>query len=312
MKNKWGSNLALFLAAIIWGFAFVAQVEGTKYIGSFTMIGFRFVIGIISLLPVVLIFERGRTDKAERRLTFKASVITGIVLFCALSLQQFGIQITASAGISGFITGLYMIFVPVAYFLFFRKKTGLQVWIGAIAAFAGLFLLCFKPGSGFSFGLGELLLLLGSFLWTAHVILVDHYVKKLRPLHYSWGQFAICALLGMIFTFAFEDVSVSALIDAKWALLYCGVLSSGCAYTLQVVGQKHADPTYAVIILSTESAFSAIGGAIFGIDHISLIGYIGCALMFVGILCTQVPTRKKRGTAETADQTVDTDGKNET
>ena len=294
MKSKWTSNLALFLAAITWGFAFVAQVEGTKYIGSFTMIGFRFLIGIIALLPVVLVFERGKTDKEERKRTVKASVVTGIILFFALSFQQFGIEITASAGVSGFITGLYMIFVPVAYFLFFRKKTGIQVWLGAVAAFVGLFLLCFKPGEGFAFGLGEMLLLVGSFLWTAHVMLVDHFGKSIRSLHYSWGQFAVCAVIGLVCAFAFEEVSVQSLIDAKWALLYCGVFSSGCAYTLQVVGQKHADPTYAVIILSTESAFSAIGGAIFGIDSISWIGYMGCALMFVGILFTQIPTGKKK------------------
>ncbi len=295
MKNKWTSNLALLLAAIIWGFAFVAQVEGTKHIGAFTMIGFRFAIGIIFLLPVVLFFERGRTDKEERRLTLKASLITGIVLFCAITLQQYGIEITASAGISGFITGLYMIFVPIAYLIFFRKKTGIQVWIGAIFAFIGLFLLCYKSGVGFSFGMGELLLFLGSLFWTAHVMLIDHFGKNIRSLHYSWGQFAVCALLGLICAFIFEDVSLSALADAKWALLYCGVLSSGCAYTLQVIGQKHANPTYAVIILSTESAFSAIGGAIFGIDSISALGYVGCAFMFVGILCTQIMPKRKEG-----------------
>ena len=293
MKNKWASNAALLLAAVIWGFAFVAQVSAASTIGSFTMIGFRFAIGILSLLPVVLIFERGRTDKNERGLTLKASVITGIVLFAALSLQQFGIYITKSSGISGFITALYMIFVPIAYLVFFRKRTGIQVWIGAVFAFVGLLLLCYDPSEGVSFGWGEVLLLIGSFLWTAHVMLIDHFGKKLRPLHYSWGQFAVCGLIGLICAFAFEDISVQALVDAKWELLYCGILSSGCAYTLQVVGQKYADPTYAVIILSTESAFSAIGGAIFGIDSIMAVGYIGCALMFVGILCTQINIKRK-------------------
>ena len=293
MKKKLTSNAALLLAAIIWGFAFVAQVEGTKHIGSFTMIGVRFLIGIIALLPVMLIFERGRTDKAERIRTVKASLITGTVLFCASALQQFGIQITSSAGVSGFITGLYMILVPLAYFLLFRKKTGFNVWVGAIVALAGLVLLCFKQGEGFSFGIGELLLLLGSFFWTAHVMIIDHFSKDLRSLHYSWGQFAVCAVWGLIFMFAFEDVTMASLIDAKWAILYCGVMSSGIAYTLQVVGQKHADPSYAVIILSTESAFSAIGGAIFGIDRISLVGYIGCILMFVGIICTQISPKRK-------------------
>ena len=293
MKNKLTSSGALLLAAIIWGFAFVAQVEGTKHIGSFTMIGIRFLLGIVALLPVMLVFERGRVDKAERKLTVKASIVTGIVLFCAITLQQYGIQITASAGVSGFITGLYMILVPLSYFLFFRRKTGLNVWIGAIVALLGLVLLCYKQGEGFSFGLGELLLLLGSFFWTAHVMLIDYFGKNVRSLHYSWGQFAVCAFLGIICMFVFEEVTFSALLDAKWALLYCGVMSSGIAYTLQVVGQKHADPSYAVIILSTESAFSAVGGALFGIDDISLVGYVGCALMFIGIICTQLTFKCK-------------------
>lgn len=294
MKGKLTSNLALLMAAVIWGFAFVAQVEGTKHIGSFTMIGFRFTIGIIALLPVVLIFERGRSDKAERLYTLKASLITGTVLFAATAFQQFGIELTSSAGVSGFITGLYIILVPVAYFLLFKRKTGLQVWIGAFFAIAGLVLLCYKSGEGISFGLGELLLLIGAFFWTAHVMLIDHFGKKLRSLHYSWGQFAVCAALGMIATLLFEEVTISALVDAKWALLYCGVMSSGIAYTLQVVGQKKADPNYAVIILSTESAFSAIGGAIFGIDNIAWMGYVGCALMLVGILCSQISFKKKK------------------
>ena len=294
MKGKWTSNLALLMAAVIWGFAFVAQVEGTKHIGSFTMIGFRFTIGIIALLPVVLIFERGRSDKAERRYTLKASLITGAVLFAATAFQQFGIALTSSAGVSGFITGLYIILVPVAYFLLFKRKTGLQVWIGALFAIVGLVLLCYKSGEGISFGLGELLLLIGAFFWTAHVMLIDHFGKKLRSLHYSWGQFAVCAALGMIATLLFEEVTISSLVDAKWALLYCGVMSSGIAYTLQVVGQKKADPSYAVIILSTESAFSAIGGVIFGIDNIAWTGYLGCVLMLVGILCSQISFKKKK------------------
>ena len=294
MNKKWTSNLALFIAALIWGFAFVAQVSGSKYIGSFTMIGFRFAIGIIALLPVVLIFERGKTSNEEGAYTVKASLITGIVLFCALSFQQFGIALTSSAGVSGFITGLYMILVPFVSLVLFKKKTSVKVWIGALFAIIGLVLLCYKEGQGFSFGLGELLLLIGAFFWTAHVMLIDFYGKSIRSLHYSWGQFAVCAVLGILFAFIFEDVTIGSLYAARWELLYCGVMSSGIAYTLQVVGQKNADPSYAVIILSTESAFSAIGGAIFGTDKMVWVGYVGCVLMFVGILCTQITFKKKK------------------
>ena len=298
MKKTTISNGVLLLAAIIWGFAFVAQVDGAKYINAFTMIGIRFTVGIIALLPVVLIFERGRSSAEERKYTVKASVITGIVLFAAITLQQYGIQITASAGVSGFITGLYTVFVPIAYFLFLRKKTGWQVWTGAGLALVGLFLLCYKVDEGLSFGWGELLLLLGSFLWTLHVILIDRFGKRVRSLHFSWGQFAVCALLGLICMAIFDGptLSLSAILDAKWAILYCGVLSVGGGYTLQVVGQKNADPTYAAIILSTESAFSAIGGAIFGIDSISIAGYCGCALMFLGIVFSQIRIGSKKHT----------------
>lgn len=296
MSKKAVSNSALFLAAIIWGFAFVAQVDGMKYIGPFTMIGVRFLISIVALLPVIFIFERKNLDKKHIKLALKPSIIVGLVLFTAVTIQQFGIQITASAGVSGLITGLYTIFVPMAYFLFFKRKVGAQVWIGAVFAIIGLFLLCYDAESGLSFGLGELLLLIGSFFWTAHVMLIDHYLKDdVRPLFLSWGQFAVCAVIGTVCMFVFEgsQLSMASLIDAKWPLLYCGVLSSGCAYTLQVVGQKNADPTYAAIILSTESAFGAIGGALFGIDDIPFIGYIGCLLMFGGIVCSQLNFKRK-------------------
>lgn len=296
MKTKFASSVALFLAAIIWGFAFVAQVRGTEYLSPFTMVGVRFAISTLALIPVVLFFERGRVSKEECRYTFKASIITGSVLFAASTIQQFGIAMTKSAGVSGFITGLYIIFVPVAYFLFFRKKTGIQVWIGAICAIVGLFLLCFKSGEGFSFGIGETLLLIGSFFWTAHVMLIDHFGKKVRSLHYSWGQFAVCATLGLaaMLIFDFGKLNLSLLWDAKWVLLYLGLLSSGGGYTLQTIGQKNSDPTYAVIILSTESAFSAIGGAIFGTDGMTWVGYVGCLIMFLGIICSQVNIPKSK------------------
>ena len=279
---------------MIWGFAFVAQVEGMEYIGSFTLNGTRFVLGVISLLPVVLFFERGRTAKAERIKTVRASLMAGTALFCASSLQQLGIEYTGSAGVAGFITGLYIVLVPIVSFLIFKHKTGLNVWIGAICAVGGLFLLCYTPGEGLSFGIGELLLLIGSLFWTAHIIIIDRMAKDIRPLHFAWGQFFVCAILSVVAMFAFETPSLPAIIDAKWAILYCGVLSVGVAYTLQVIAQRRADPTFATIVMSTESAFSAIGGVLFGIDSISAIGYIGCALIFAGIMISQIKLKRKK------------------
>ena len=292
-KNGALTTCLLFLTAMIWGFAFVAQVQGISHIGSFTMNGTRFTLGVLSLLPVVLIFEKGRTDRAERIRTVRASILAGIALFTASTLQQFGIAYTGSAGVAGFITGLYIVLVPIAGFLLFRHKTGLQVWVGAVLAVIGLFLLCFKPGEGFSFGVGELLLLIGSFFWTAHILIIDRLAKDVRPLHFSLGQFTVCAILGLIFMFLFEEPTWAGIWQAKWAILYCGVLSVGVAYTLQVIGQRRADPTFATIVMSTESAFSAIGGVIFGIDRISWIGYLGCLLIFCGIIVSQLTGSKR-------------------
>jgi drug/metabolite transporter (DMT)-like permease len=278
---------------MIWGFAFVAQVQGMEYIEPFTMIGVRFTVAIIALLPVVLFFERGRVDKAERKKTVVASFAAGSVLFVASALQQFGIMLTASAGVSGFITGLYTVLVPIGCYVLFKQKTGINVWIGAICATLGLFLLCYKHGEGISFGLGELLLLIGALFWTAHVIIIDKLGRGVRSLHFSWGQFAVCAALGLICMFVFEEPSIGAMLEAKWAILYCGIMSSGVAYTLQIIGQKRADPTLAVIILSTESMFSAIGGVIFGIDKLGALGFVGCAFMFAGIVVSQINFKKK-------------------
>ena len=285
--------LLLLITAMIWGFAFVAQVVGVEHVGPFTLNGTRFTLGVISLLPVVLIFERGRVSRDERIRTVRASILAGIALFSASTLQQLGISLNRSAGIAGFLTGLYVVLVPIAGFLLFRKKTGKNVWIGAVCALVGLTLLCFKPGEGFSFGWGEVLLLIGAFFWTAHILVIDRVASNVRSLHFAWGQFAVCAVLGLVTMFLFEEPTLTGILNAKWAIAYCGILSVGVAYTLQILAQKRADPTLAVVVLSLESVFSAIGGVLFGNDSISLVGYIGCAFIFAGILISQLVFEKK-------------------
>ena len=304
MKSRIVSLGLLLLTAMIWGFAFVAQVEGTKYIGSLTMCGTRFLLATLALIPVILIFERGRSTPSQRKDTAIASLVTGTILFLASIFQQYGILYTQSAGISGFITGLYTVFIPIVCFVLFKQKTGINVVIGAICALFGLFLLCYHPREGFRFGLGEILLLIGSFFWTAHVVVIDRLGKKARPLRFSMGQFAVCAILGLIGAFIFEEPSISTIIDAKWAILYCGIMSSGVAYTLQIIAQKRCDPTMAAIVFSSESMFSAIGGAIFKIDSIALIGYVGCAFMLAGIVISQIKFGK-RTRAEVSEQAVE-------
>ncbi len=288
MKTKPFSLFLLLLTAAIWGFAFVAQVMGVNYVGSFTLNGIRFAVGTLALLPVALFFERGKTDRAERLRTLRASALAGIILFAATTLQQIGIELTGSAGVSGFITGLYTVFIPIVSYILWRERTTFSVWLGAVLAVLGLSLLCFKSGEGFSFGIGELFLLGGTFFWTAHLIVIGRMCQNVRPLHFSLGQFAVCSVLGLVTMFILEEPTLSGIFAAKWAILYCGIMSVGVAYTLQVIAQKNCTPTAAAIVFSCESLFSAIGGAIFGTDSISFVGYVGCALMFVGIIISQI------------------------
>ena len=292
--KKISSTMLLFLTAIIWGFAFVAQVDGAQYLPPFTFNGIRFVLGAIVLIPVICLFDREKITKEERRKTLVASLLAGTALFTASTLQQFGIQITKSAGISGFITGLYTVAVPIACFVLFRKKTGLHVWLGAVLAVVGLFCVCYKPGTGLSFGLGEVLLLLGVIFWTAHVIIIDRLGKGVRSLRLAMGQSAVSGLWSLLLMLVLEQPQWTAVWNAKISLLFCGVFSVGIAYTLQVVAQRNADPTFAAIVLSTDSVFGAIGGALFGTDEIALLGYIGFVLIFGGIVLSQLSFGSKK------------------
>lgn len=290
MKSKIITISLLFTTAIIWGFAFVAQFFGASEVGPFAMNGLRFPLGTLSLLPVMLIFERKRMDAVERKKTVRSSLIIGSVLFFATTFQQIGIIITG-VGVTSIITGLYTVFIPIACYVLFRHKTGLNVIVAAILAVIGIFMLCMTPGEGFSFGIGEFFALIGSFFWTAHVVLVDRLGKELRPLHLSFGQFTVCSfwcVLATVISFRYEPFTLDSVIAAAPSILYAGVLSVGVAYTLQVVSQRRADPTLAAIILSTESLFGALGGALFGIDNISPVGYFGCVIMFAGIVISQL------------------------
>lgn len=291
MKGNTKYTFVMLFAAALWGFAFVAQVYGMEHLETFTFNASRFILGAAVLVPVVLILERKKGSKQEKKKLLAASLLGGFALFFASALQQTGIKFTGSAGVSGFITSLYMLLVPLASYLLFKQKTTLKVLFGALLAFLGVFLLCYKPGEGVSLGIGELVLFCGTLFWTAHVIIVDVFVKDVPPLKFSAGQFAVCGVLNLICALIFETPTLQGLADGIIPILYCGILSVGVAYTCQVIAQKNVEASRAVIVLSTESLFSAIGGAIFGVDDISLIGYIGCALIFCGVLISQIDVR---------------------
>ena len=308
MKTKFSSTVMLFATAIIWGFAFVAQVLGGDFVEPFTFNGIRFVLGSVSLIPVYFLFEKERElspieKKARHKRTAGGAVLGGVCLFIASSLQQFGIALTRDPGKAGFITGLYTVLTPVFYFLIFRKKTGWNMWLGCILATVGLYLLCLREGEGTMFGVGELVLLIGAFFWAGHILLVDRFIDRISPLRFSSWQFFVCGALGVLAGVIFEESTLEGVWAAKWAILFCGGLSVGVAYTLQVLAQKRAEPTFAAIVFSAESVFAAVGGILWNLvtpenlhvdQDILPIGYVGCLVIFGGIVLSQLNFSKKQ------------------
>lgn len=303
MKNQTlKSNTFLLAAAIIWGFAFVTQCSIQGKINMFLFIGARFLLGAVSLLPVIFLFENKAEKKSQIKVNTKLTVISGMLcgtlLFTASALQQWGINITPNAGKAGFITGIYTVLVPIFYFIFFRRKTGINVWIGAVFAVIGLYLLSVTDGAG-GIGKSDIVIFLGSIVWAFHIICVDKFINKVSPIKFSAMQFLWSGILGTFIALTFSGVGFTQIIPQITAvglpLLYVGICSSGIAYTCQALGQRGADPTYSAIILSSESVFAAIGGVLFGIDNMSLRAYIGCAIIFVGIIISQInPIKLKK------------------
>lgn len=291
-KKRILSACLLVLTAMIWGFAFVAQRVGAESLGTFVYNGLRFAMGALSLIPVFLIFEREQFDKEKFKRTVIASIVCGIVLFIASALQQYGIELTGSAGKAGFITGLYTVLVPVVSFIIFKKKNSMGVWIGATLAVTGLFLL--SVSDGFTVETGDLYLLIGAFFWAGHIIVIDKYIDGVSPLRFASLQFAVCALLNLIFAVFFDTFDGAAIVTATVPLLYGGLASVGIAYTLQIFGQKYSDPNTAAIIFSLESVFSAIGGALILHEQMTVRGYAGCALIFSGIILSQIKLGKRK------------------
>lgn len=289
-KSIWSGGL-LVLTAMIWGFAFVFQKIGAESVGTFVFNGLRFAMGALSLIPVFLIFEKEKFNKEKFKKTVIASIACGTVLFIASALQQYGIELTGSAGKAGFITGLYTVLVPIISFILYKKKGGAGVWIGAILAVVGLFLL--SVGDGFSVELGDLYLLIGAFFWAGHILIIDKFIDGVSPLRFASFQFAVCAALNLIFAAFFDTFDAQAIGTALIPLLYGGLASVGIAYTLQIFGQKYTDPSTAAIIFSLESVFSAIGETVVIGSVMTARGYIGCVLIFGGIILSQIKFEKR-------------------
>ena len=289
-KNTPKGLLFLVTAAVIWGAAFVAQRVGADKITPFFFNASRFIVGAVSLIPLIFIFERGATDRKMMKTTAVTGVIAGLILFTASYLQQLGVGLTDSAGKSGFITGLYMIIVPIIG-IFIGKKTAVNTWIGAILGVGGLFLICMS-GTKLTFTPGDLVLIGCAVMFAVHILVIDHFGDRMYSLRFSMIQFATAGVVSLIFAFIFEPVGLKPIRDAIIPILYCGIFSTGVGYTCQTLGQKFSEPTSASIILSTESVFSAVFGAIILSERMLPTAYVGCVLIFAGIIITQLDFKK--------------------
>jgi drug/metabolite transporter (DMT)-like permease len=290
------SNLMLLLTATIWGLAFVAQRIGVAYVGPFTFNGIRFALGSLSLVPLVLFLngkpssrepQDGLPDRGSLRVVVPAGLIAGLVLFAGASLQQVGlVYADTTAGKAAFITSLYIVLVPILGILW-RHYVSPSTWLGAVVALVGLYFLSVKQG--FSFSAGDLLELAGSFFWAGHILLIDHLTNKnVNALKLACTQYAVCSALSLATALMFEAITLTGLREAAIPILYGGILSVGVAYTLQIFGQKHAQPAHAAIIMSLETVFAALGGAIILHEGLGARGIAGCSLMFAGMLMSQL------------------------
>ncbi len=294
MSKRFKCNCMLILTAMIWGFAFVAQKDASAYIGAFTFNGIRFMLGGLSLIPVILFFERKIIcEKIKFINTFKYGAVTGCVLFFASTLQQLGINMITQASKAGFITGLYTVLVPM-FGIFMGKKTKINIWIGAVLAVIGLYMVSVVGVPTVEFG--DLLILIGAFFWAFHILSIDKFISKVNPIMYSAVQFLTCSVINLVLALFFElpSLSVENIMSAGVSILFAGVMSSGVAYTLQILGQRYSQPTESAIILSLESVFCCIGCVIILGDTISLVSLMGCILIFAGIIISQLQIRTRR------------------
>jgi drug/metabolite transporter (DMT)-like permease len=285
------SDLLLLITAAIWGFAFVAQRIGADYVGAFTFNGVRFALGGLSLIPLLFYFsKKPQENSAPQVSAIPGGIIAGCVLFCGASLQQIGMAST-TAGKAGFITGLYIVIVPI-FGLLIGHRTQIWAWLGALLAVAGLYFL--SVTGDLSLSKGDLIVLTGALFWATHILVIDHLSSRVEALKLSFVQFITASILCLAVALVSETITLEALRQALIPILYTGLCSTGIAYTLQTIGQKHAKPTHAAIIMSLESVFAAIGGMLLLGEVLGGRGYLGCALMLAGMLLSQMKSTSQQ------------------
>lgn len=285
MNKEIRSGLLLFLVAAIWGFAMAAQRQASRFLSPFTFNACRFTVGALAMLPLLLM-DKGNDGRLMERRDILPGAALGAVLFLASLLQQSAVG-QAGAGKAGFLTALYVVLVPILGMLF-GKKTRITTWLSLLLALPALYLLCVPAGEAFSLAPWDGLLIVGAVVWAAHILLTDHFAPAHRPLRLCFVQFAAAAALSWAMAALTEEVAWDGLKNAMWPILYCGVFSTGVGYLLQTVGQKGCRPAFAALILSLESVFCVIAGALTLNEQMDGRGYVGCALMLLAVMLAQV------------------------
>lgn len=288
------SDSLLLLTSLIWGFAFVAQRMGMDYVGPFVFNGIRFALGAMVILPFILLQNKKQTSNQQpvtrNRYLAIGGLILGLSVFGGATFQQYGLVYT-TAGNAGFITGLYVVIVPILG-LFRKEFPHVSVWIAAMLAVVGMYLLSITESLTINFG--DMLVLIGAFFWAAHVVIIGIMSPKVNALKLALIQYVVCAVLSIIVALVVESNTWDGIYQAAIPILYGGILSVGIAYTLQVIAQKKASPAHAAIILSLEAVFAAIGGWLVLDEQLGYRAIIGCGLMLLGMLVAQYRLIKRK------------------
>lgn len=288
-------ELCLFLAALIWGSAFVFQKMGMDFIGPLTFGFFRFTIGALALLPVIFVCDSIKKKRSQQIIQFrdsiliKGSILCGLANFVAGSLQQMGIVYT-TAGKAGFITSLDIVIVPILL-IFLKRRVSPAVWLGVAVASIGLYLLCITDG--FSIGIGDGLVIGCAFAYSVQILLIDYFAERTDPVKLSCLQFLLAGILSGIAAIPFETIDFAAVLDCSVPILYTAVLEVSAAFTLQIIGQRYVQASVAAIIMSLEAVFSAIFGALVLQETMSARELTGCVLMFAAFVITQADEFKE-------------------
>lgn len=311
MGKKMKSNIMLLITALIWGSAFVAQKAGTV-LEPFTYNGVRMIIGGLVLIPVIFIFSKkgigdempaeGGEEKFIDKTTLIGGICCGVALCIASSLQQFGMFFDTDAGKAGFITSLYIIIVPILGIIL-GKKVRPIIWACVAMGIVGFYMLTMAGSNeGFALHTGDLFVLLCAFCFACHIMVVDHFSPKCDGIKLSCIQFITAGIICLILMAIFENPVLSDIIDCWLPILYCGILSSGVAYTLQVLAQKDAEPTIATLIMSLESVFAVLFGVILLGEKLTFIEIVGCIVIFIAVIIPQIPSKEERLQAKQAEK----------